>query len=149
VKVASATSPGLKHFAYCSAPASTITNSIFKANVATASYGGVIFNSSELTISGSSFIGNTAETHAGAIMNSGTLTIGEGCKFSGNTSKDKGGAMKNICSSGCIGCKICEKNCSEGAVTVDNNLAHIDFTKCTNCGTCIEKCPTKVIKCEF
>jgi len=64
-------------------------------------------------------------------------------------SKDKGGAMKNICSSGCIGCKICEKNCSEGAVTVDNNLAHIDFTKCTNCGTCIEKCPTKVIKCEF
>ena len=29
---------------------------------------------------------------------------------------------------------------------MDNNVAVIDYSKCTNCGKCAEKCPTKVIQ---
>lgn len=58
---------------------------------------------------------------------------------------DKGAIVKNKCSIGCIGCKICEKNCPEGAITVTDNCASIDYSKCTQCGVCVEKCPKKII----
>lgn len=61
------------------------------------------------------------------------------------TSKDRGKDVMAVCEVGCIGCKICEKNCPENAITVENNLAHIDYDKCTGCGICAEKCPKKVI----
>ena len=32
------------------------------------------------------------------------------------------------------------------AVTVTDNLAHIDYEKCTVCGACAEKCPKKIIE---
>lgn len=61
-------------------------------------------------------------------------------------SKDKGVTVKKGCQVGCIGCKMCEKVCEAGAITVVDNLAHIDPEKCTNCGKCAEKCPVKIIK---
>lgn len=60
-------------------------------------------------------------------------------------SNDFGKDVKAVCQAGCIGCKICEKNCEFDAIKVENNLAHIDYSKCTNCGKCKEKCPVKVI----
>ena len=56
-------------------------------------------------------------------------------------SKDKGKAVMDSCDAGCIGCKKCEKNCPAGAVTVTDNVAHIDGSLCTGCGTCMEECP--------
>ncbi|MFI3170983.1 MAG: RnfABCDGE type electron transport complex subunit B [Eubacteriales bacterium] len=61
------------------------------------------------------------------------------------SSKDKGKDVMNACSGGCIGCKMCEKVCEFGAITVEGNIAHIDPEKCTNCGKCAEKCPKKCI----
>lgn len=61
------------------------------------------------------------------------------------SSEDKGAAVRNICKVGCMGCKICEKKCAAGAITVTNNLAHIDYTKCTNCGDCAAACPRDLI----
>lgn len=61
------------------------------------------------------------------------------------SSKDRGPAVKKACSVGCIGCKLCMKQCGEGAITVDNNIAHIDYAKCVGCGKCAEKCPAKAI----
>ncbi len=58
---------------------------------------------------------------------------------------DKGPAMKNTCSVGCIGCRLCEKACQSGAIKVTNNVASIDYSKCTQCGLCAEKCPRKII----
>ena len=60
-------------------------------------------------------------------------------------SQGKGKEVMAACSVGCIGCKLCEKNCSAGAITVENNIAHIDYDKCTGCGICADKCPKKVI----
>lgn len=61
------------------------------------------------------------------------------------SSQDKGKDVMSVCSAGCIGCRLCTKVCETGAITVENNIAHIDPSKCTNCGKCAEKCPKKVI----
>ncbi len=60
-------------------------------------------------------------------------------------SHDKGAAVAKNCSLGCIGCKICEKQCEFDAIHVEDNLASIDYSKCTGCGKCAEKCPKKCI----
>lgn len=62
------------------------------------------------------------------------------------SSKDKGVVVKQSCANGCIGCKLCEKNCKFEAIHVEDNVAHIDYDKCINCGLCAMKCPTKVIQ---
>lgn len=62
------------------------------------------------------------------------------------SSKDKGKDVMSVCKVGCIGCKMCERVCPNGAITVENNIAHIDPKKCNNCGACAEKCPKKIIQ---
>ena len=52
------------------------------------------------------------------------------------------------CSTGCIGCRICEKNCKFEAIHVENNVATIDYSKCKDCGLCAMKCPKHAIKNE-
>lgn len=64
-------------------------------------------------------------------------------------SEDSGKVVRQNCSIGCIGCKICVKNCPEQTIGFENNLAKIDYTGCTNCGTCVVKCPTKAITAEY
>ena len=61
-------------------------------------------------------------------------------------SHDKGPDVKKKCDAGCIGCTLCTKQCEFDAIHMDNNLAVIDYEKCTNCGKCAAKCPVKVIK---
>ena len=60
-------------------------------------------------------------------------------------SKDKGKDVNAVCGVGCIACSLCVKACEFDAVHVTDNLAKIDYDKCTNCGKCAEKCPRKII----
>ena len=60
-------------------------------------------------------------------------------------SEDPGKKVRGYCEVGCIGCKICVKQCPEDAFTFENYLAKIDYEKCTNCMICVEKCPTNAI----
>lgn len=63
--------------------------------------------------------------------------------------QEKGGDAKKNCTAACIGCRKCEKNCPQSAITVENNLAHIDDAECTGCGTCLDNCPTGAIHSLF
>ena len=60
-------------------------------------------------------------------------------------SVDNGKVTRSYCDVGCISCKLCQKNCPAGAITVDNFVASIDYSKCIDCGACVEKCPRKII----
>ena len=60
--------------------------------------------------------------------------------------KEKGKAVSAICPVGCISCKLCIKVCPENAILMQDERIQIDYSKCTNCGNCIEKCPRKIIK---
>jgi len=59
--------------------------------------------------------------------------------------KDKGPAAKKACAAACIACGLCAKTCQHGAITVADNLAYIDFTKCKLCRECEAVCPTGAI----
>ena len=39
-----------------------------------------------------------------------------------------------------------QKICPREAITVDHNLAVIDYSKCDNCGLCATVCPKHLIK---
>ena len=47
-------------------------------------------------------------------------------------SHDKGADVKKKCDAGCIGCTLCTKQCEADAIHMDNNVAVIDYEKCTN-----------------
>lgn len=59
--------------------------------------------------------------------------------------KDKGVVARKACSAACIGCGKCAKVCASEAITVENNVAYIDFTKCRLCKKCVAECPTGAI----
>ena len=44
---------------------------------------------------------------------------------------DRGALTRKACTAGCIGCMKCEKSCPEGAIKVTNNVARVDYEKCT------------------
>jgi len=59
--------------------------------------------------------------------------------------KEKGALGKKHCSVVCIACAKCQKACPFGAITIHNNLAYIDHTKCKLCRKCAPECPTNAI----
>ena len=59
--------------------------------------------------------------------------------------KDKGAVARKACKVACIGCGKCAKVCAHDAITVVNNLAYIDSTKCKMCRKCVAECPTGAI----
>lgn len=58
----------------------------------------------------------------------------------------KGAVTVRGCTQGCIGCGLCVKICEEKAITLDKNLAVIDYDKCNDCGLCATVCPKKLIE---
>lgn len=52
---------------------------------------------------------------------------------------------------GCIGCRMCVRNCPSGAIQIEaagekRFEAHLDLGRCLYCGRCAEVCPKKTIE---
>lgn len=67
------------------------------------------------------------------------------------STKDPGKLAKELCEASCIACKMCAKACPSDAVTLEDNLVHIDHKKCMDygpeCGeVCVEKCPRNIFR---
>jgi len=64
--------------------------------------------------------------------------------------KDKGNIARKACNAACIGCGKCEKVCEFEAITVADNLAYIDYDKCSMCTKCVDECPSgAIVKVNF
>ncbi|MBD3309120.1 RnfABCDGE type electron transport complex subunit B [candidate division KSB3 bacterium] len=62
-------------------------------------------------------------------------------------SQDKGPLAKKACSVGCIACRICTKQCPvEHGITMNGNLAAIDYDICPPSDVVVEKCPMNTIQ---
>ena len=59
--------------------------------------------------------------------------------------QEKGAVTRKQCTAGCIGCMKCAKACPKEAITVENNVAHIDQSKCVGCQLCVKECPVGII----
>jgi len=79
------------------------------------------------------------------------LTPSKGRVWVPCSTKDPGKSVKQVCAVGCISCKMCVKVCPAEAVTLDDNVVHIDHKKCIEygleCGEiCAEKCPRHIFR---
>ena len=54
--------------------------------------------------------------------------------------------VRQVCTVGCIACQRCVKVCPTEAIYMENNLAHINYDKCTNCRECVAVCPVHTIE---
>ena len=50
-----------------------------------------------------------------------------------------------FCTYACLGYGDCAAVCPQDAITVEDNIAHIDPRKCIGCGICVRACPNSII----
>lgn len=61
------------------------------------------------------------------------------------SNQDPPPAAKAACQVSCISCRICQRNCPTGAISVVDHRAVIAAALCIACGMCAVKCPRGVI----
>ena len=59
---------------------------------------------------------------------------------------EKIGGGDKLCKNGCIGLGTCVRACPFDAISVEEGVAVVDYTKCRGCGVCANVCPKGIIK---
>ena len=89
----------------------------------------------DIVISVSHFKGHEAG-FGGALKN-----LGMGCASIAGKLELHSSSQPKVNVDNCIGCKVCEKNCNHGAISVGpDRKAVIDYSKCVGCGQCVALC---------
>ncbi len=55
------------------------------------------------------------------------------------------GIKPQITNRKCTKCHLCQKACTEDAITIDEKKSFIDHEKCVGCGGCVAACPSKAV----
>ena len=63
----------------------------------------------------------------------------------GCVNPNKGKPVMQACKIGCITCQKCVRDCPVQAITIQGGFPVIDYSKCTDCGTCKAGCPRHCI----
>ncbi len=79
----------------------------------------------------------------------GVTGCGNNClKAEENDLGIKGGREVKWVEEKCVRCGLCQKNCRQGAIAIENNAVVIDSEKCQQCGKCFRVCPKQAIEGE-
>ncbi len=96
---------------------------------------GTAIADADIVISVNHFKGHEQAGFGGALKNLGMGSASVAGKLELHSS-----SQPKINEDNCIGCRICEKNCRHGAISVTDKKAHIDYAKCVGCGQCVALC---------
>lgn len=101
----------------------------------TAKIGSAIADS-DIIISMNHFKGHEMTGIGGAMKN-----LGMGCGSRGGKLEMHSASKPEIKAESCISCGMCIRNCSQGAISFnENKKASIDYKKCIGCGQCVALC---------
>ena len=90
----------------------------------------------DIVISLNHFKGHEMVGFGGALKN-----LGMGCGSRGGKLEMHSASQPYIDEANCVGCRMCEKNCAQEAITMNaDNKAVIDYEKCVGCGQCVAVC---------
>ncbi len=105
-----------------------------------AKIGAAVMNA-DVFISLSHFKGHEQAGFGGAIKN-----IGMGSGSRAGKMEMHSDINPRVSERKCVGCRVCSKICAHGAISYENNKAHIHEDKCLGCGRCIGVCNFDAIK---
>jgi len=96
---------------------------------------GAAIADADIVISMNHFKGHEQSGFGGALKNLGMGSASVGGKLELHSS-----SQPYINEDNCIGCRVCEKYCRHGAITVTERKARIDYSRCVGCGQCVAVC---------
>ncbi|MEM0083624.1 MAG: DUF362 domain-containing protein [Candidatus Nezhaarchaeales archaeon] len=89
----------------------------------------------------SHFKGHVTTGFGGALKN-----LAMGCTTKKGKASQHRAHMPMVLAEKCMGCGLCGKVCSYGAVKVEEKIAKIDYDKCVGCLECYFTCPNRALE---
>ena len=98
----------------------------------------------DVIISLNHFKGHENTGFGGAIKN-----LGMGCGSRAGKMAMHNAGKPHVEQELCVGCRMCARQCAQGAITFQGHRALIDKAKCVGCGRCIGACAKDAIQTDY